>query len=283
MGTGRGQQADHGLVAELFLNFLHRHALHIDKGHADAPFDQSHEGVGRVAGHDDAVAAVFFKTLGAVVHRKGWIFAAFKQALGAVRNLRVLLDHELEVFLIVLCGRCLDDLVVKVDRGGRPQTPDHAHLKGLGKTGGIGRQQTLGVVFNVELFVRAVVGIDQTHRELGLQFFEEPVRAQAAEADHVGAGLLKIFHRIEVIDLAHGFLLGGRLARRNLEKAEIVENHSHRRIPREDRRLDFQRLVAVVTGNQPDDFHFASPIRCAALSSKPRLNRFILARRMRFV
>ena len=144
--TGRRHQADHSLVAELLLNLLHRHLLHIDEGNADKWFDQGHKSVRSVARHNDAVTIVFFKALGTVVHGKRRVVTAFEQALRAIRNLRILFDHELEVFLISLGWRRLDDLVVEVDRRGRPQTADHTHFKGLGQRRDISREQRLRII-----------------------------------------------------------------------------------------------------------------------------------------
>ena len=260
-GARGGQQANDGLVAKLFLNFLHRHALHVDEGNAHVRFDARHKGVRRVAGHNQAIAPVGLQALGAVVHGQRRIVAAFQEALRAVRNLRVLLDDELEVFLVGLGGRGLDDLVVQVHRGRRPQTADHAHLKGLGKASGRSGQKLLGIGLGSEARPRLVRRVDQAHRKFGLQFFEERMRARAGKADHLGAGLFQALDGVKIVDLARGHLLGVRRVLGHRRKFARIENDLEGGIGRQKRRLDFEGLVAVMTHHQTNDFHLPTPSR----------------------
>ena len=221
--------------------------LHIDEGNADEGFDQSHKSVRSVARHNDAVTIVFFKALGTVVHGKRRVVTAFEQALRAIWNLRILFDHELEVFLISLGGRRLDDLVVEVNRRGRPQTADHAHFKGLGQRRDISREQRLRIIGGRQTLTRIASRIHQTHRKFRLQFRKETMRTTAGKTDHVGAGFLQTFHRIEVIDFAGGFFERVRRISCRLHKVAFVKQHSHGGILGKNRRLDFKSSVAVMS------------------------------------
>ena len=85
----------------------------------------------RIAGNNDRVAVVILEALRAVEHRKRRIHAAAEKRHRPVRDLRILLNHDLDVFLVRLRGRRLHDLVVKVHRCRGPETADEAHLEGL--------------------------------------------------------------------------------------------------------------------------------------------------------
>ena len=103
---------------------------------------------------------VDLEAAGAAVHGERGIGAALEKAGGAVGDLRILLDDELEVFLVVLGGRGFHDLVVEVDGCGRAEAADEADLEGLGQAdrgfvdrlvGGGGQDVENGHAFGDEL------------------------------------------------------------------------------------------------------------------------------------
>ena len=73
-----------------------------------------------VAGHDQCAAAIGFQTLCAMKKRKRRVFTAIQETSRAIRNLRVLFDNQLDVFLIRLGRCCLHNFVVKIHCCSRP-------------------------------------------------------------------------------------------------------------------------------------------------------------------
>ena len=118
----------------------------------------------RIAGHDDRVAFIILEALRAVEHRERRIHAAVEKRCRTVGDLRILLNHDLDVFLIRLRGRRLHDLVVKVHRCRGPEAADEPHFEGFRKAlgrsldrfhGGISQEVDDGKSPQTQLFGKA--------------------------------------------------------------------------------------------------------------------------------